>query len=212
MIPLEHCIQRFITYSKRHGFLGTLRRLELSYTRIKDGQNFILFSCDLKNFTPVHVNGLAHVSVERKKDVAELGSQDLFQILHIWNPVIARRQLVERFQRGASLWILKLEGDLVAYGWTLVGKTIEPYFFSLNSNEVHLFDFFVFPAFRGRKINLALMNHILAALASEQKSRALIEAAEWNSAQLSSLKNSQFQQVGRARKGTVFRKAKVKWN
>ena len=151
-------------------------------------------------------------TVERKNNESELSSQDLLQIINVWNPNIARRQLAERFAQGASLWLFKLNDKLAAYGWTIIGRTMERHFMPLGPNDAHLFDYFVFPEYRGRRINPALVNHILTRLVAERRNRAFMEAAEWNTAQLSSLGRTPFHPFGRAWKFNLFRKTLVVWS
>ena len=73
-----------------------------------------------------------------------------------WNPKLAHRNIKERFDKGASLWLIKFEDRLAGYGWTLQGRTIEPHYFPLGQDDVHLFDFHVFPKYRGRGLTLFL--------------------------------------------------------
>ena len=132
----------------------------------------------------------------------QLDTREMRQLVNSSYPPSARRRLSERFARGASLWLFEIDNDLAAYGWTLRGDTIEPHFFPLGSNDVHLFDFFVFPEYRGRRLNPALVNDILSELAIESRyqGRAFIDAADWNTPQLHSLKRMSFHQLGCARK------------
>ena len=204
-------IKRFFHYAKRHGFRATLDRTGLSFKRIRTGNWHVVFYCDLAACKSAALSGLNHARVERKDTGGELDGQDLSQITSIWHPKIARRQLSERFAQGASLWLFKLDARLAAFGWTIVGRTMEPHFIPLGRDDAHLFDYFVFPEYRGQRINPALVNHILASLASERRSRAFIEVAEWNTAQLTSLSRTPFQPVGRAWKGSVFGKTLVIW-
>jgi ribosomal protein S18 acetylase RimI-like enzyme len=128
-----------------------------------------------------------------------------------WNSKLARRNIDQRFDAAAVLWLIKSEGELAGYGWTLQGGTMEPYYFPLGTQDVHLFDFHVFPRYRGRGMNPLLVRHILRRLAAEGLGRAFIEAAEWNRAQLSSLGKTPFRRFGSARKWTALRRTVVFW-
>ena len=77
-------------------------------------------------------------------------SQDLQEMTSFWNPKLAHGTSIERFETGASLWLIKSADKLAGYGWTLQGRTIEPYYFPLGKDDVHLFDFHVFPQYRGQ--------------------------------------------------------------
>jgi GNAT superfamily N-acetyltransferase len=116
-----------------------------------------------------------------------------------------------RFGKGALLWLIKSEDSLAGYGWTLQGHTVEPHYFPLGKGDVHLFDFHVFPKYRGKGLNPFLVTHILRSVSADGGKRAFIEAAEWNKAQLSSLGRTPFRRLGWARKLTIFRHTIVCW-
>jgi ribosomal protein S18 acetylase RimI-like enzyme len=149
------------------------------------------------------------IVIERKRDEAEIGATDLEEFINLWNPQIARREMQARFKTDALLWMIKVDGKLAGYGWTLRGHTMEPHFFLLGLDDVHLFDYYVAPAYRGRGLNPLLVNQVLRQLATEGLGRAFIEVAEWNRAQLSSLRKTPFHRLGRARKLTIGRQTMV---
>ena len=60
-------------------------------------------------------------------------------------------------------------------------------------------------------MNPQLVGYILRSLAVERRGRAFIEAAEWNQAQLASLRRTPFRLLGSARKLTLFRHTMVFW-
>jgi ribosomal protein S18 acetylase RimI-like enzyme len=196
-------ISRLIAYYKRHGFGATLRRFSVAARRTLFAGRSVLFYCDLCALGPA-AQMPSGLRVERHRTQDDLSPQDLQEITSFWNADLARRNLNERFGLGASLWLIRLEGKLAGYGWTLQGRTVEPHYFGLGPDDVHLFDFHVFPQYRGRKINPLLVSYILHALAQECRGRAFIEAAEWNQPQLASLRNTTFRRMGFARKFTIF--------
>ena len=61
-------------------------------------------------------------------------------------------------------------------------------------------------------MNPILVGNILGSLAREAAGRALIEAAEWNHAQLSSLAKTPFRCLGAAKKSTIFGHSVVRWS
>ncbi len=205
-------IRRPFQYAKRHGVRATINRVGTAFHRARIGNWHVLFYCDLAAIQPSAHLELKDARVERKNSGDELSGEDLQQILSAWNPQIARRRLAERFAQGAVLWLCKLDGRLAAYGWTIIGRTMERHFMPLGGNDVHLFDFLVVPEFRGRRINPALVNHILSQLAAEGRSRAFIEAAVWNTAQLASLGRTLFRPLGRAWKCQCFGRTLVMWS
>jgi ribosomal protein S18 acetylase RimI-like enzyme len=204
-------ISRLADYYKRHGFWGTIPRAGLSLKRALFSNRMVLFYCDLAKQTAPPATLPSSLRVERLRTYAELSPQDLQEMTSFWNPKEALRNIRERFDHGASLWLIKSEGRLAGYGWTLRGGTIEPHYYPLAQDDAHLFDFHVFPQYRGQGMNPLLVTHILGALAGECGGRAFIEAAEWNEAQLSSLRKTPFRHMGWARKSPIFHRATVRW-
>jgi ribosomal protein S18 acetylase RimI-like enzyme len=204
-------VERLATYYKRHGLWATVQRFTLEVRRSLFSGHQVVFHCDLADYAS-HQQALPiSLRVERKKDYSELSLQDLHEIVSFWNPTLAQRNIEERLAKEASLWLIKSEGRLAGYGWTSQGRTIAPHYFPLGSYDVHFFDFYVFPQYRGRGINPLLVTHILHSLAADSRGRAFIEAAEWNEAQLSSLAKTPFHRLGWVRMVTVFGRTIVWW-
>jgi ribosomal protein S18 acetylase RimI-like enzyme len=208
---ISSSISRFTVYFKRKGLWATARRVGLAAKRALFSSRMVLFYCDLSAQSSPTADLPSLLKVQRHTNQADLSPHDLQEITSCWNPKLACRNIKERFEHGASLWLIKSEGRLAGYGWTLQGHTVEPHYFRLGPDDVHLFDFHVFPQYRGRGVNPHLVNHILRSLAAECQGRAFIEAAEWNQAQLASLSRTPFHRLGSARKFTIFGRTIVWW-
>lgn len=204
-------ISRFSDFYSRHGLRVTIRRTGLAISRELFSSRMVLFSCDLPTHTTSELVPPQCLGVEKKRSESELSPDDAQQIITFWNPRQARRNMQERFRVGASLWLIRSDDKLAGYGWSLRGKTVEPHYFPLTSSDAHLFDFHVFPQYRGRGFNPYLVGQILPNLAAEGVCRAHIEAAEWNQAQLSSLSKTPFRRIGLARKYTILGRTFVRW-
>jgi len=211
-MSVSSSVSRLTDYFKRNGLRATVRRAGLAAKRGIFSGREVLFYCDLSTLMPSTADLCGSLNVERHKNQTDLSPRDLQEITSFWNPDLARRNVKERFGLGASLWLIKLEDNLAGYGWTLQGSTVEPHYFRLGSDDIHLFDFHVFPQYRGRGVNPSLVTYILGSLAVESHGRAFIEAAEWNHAQLASLRRTPFRRLGSARKLTLLRHTMVFWD
>jgi len=205
-------IRRLVTYYGRHGCRATISRAGVAATRALFANRQVVFSCELREPILASPGMPSALNVERLRDHGEVSPREFCQIVSFWNPSLAHRNIRERFKQGASLWVIKREGQLAGFGWTIQGRTLEPHYFRLGPGDVHLFDFLVFPQYRGQGVNPLLVNSILHRLALECQGRAFIEAAEWNRAQLSSLARTPFRRLGSARKITIFGHTLVCWN
>ena len=198
-------------YWKRHGFRATASRAAQAVNRAIFSNRMVLFYVDLDREIPGPADLPFSIGVEKKEKETEICPADLQEFINFWNPKIARREMTDRLRQGASLWMIKADGHLAGYGWTLRGRTIEPHFFCLGQDDVHLFDYYVAPLYRGRGLNPLLVKHILRNLAAENRGRAFIEVAEWNRAQLFSLGKTPFRRLGCARKLTIGSRTMVWW-
>jgi ribosomal protein S18 acetylase RimI-like enzyme len=210
-MAISTAVSRIADFCGRHGFIATLRRAGVGVKRALFSSRSILFYCELPTLTAPPPDLPGGVEVERKKSTAELSPENFEAITSFWSPKLAQRNMKERFAKGASLWLIKSNSRLAGYGWTLAGRTVEPHYFPLGTGDVHLFDFHVFPQYRGQGMNPLLVCHILSRVACEAASRAFIEAAEWNQPQLSSLSKTPFRCLGQARKLTICGHTVVFW-
>lgn len=204
-------ILRFTSYFERHGLRATLRRAALALRRTLFAGRMAIFYCDLAAHD-FPAPDLPHsLTVETKTSADELSLHDLEQITGFWNPRLAQRNIQERFRLGASLWLIRSEDKLAAFSWTLRGRTITPYYFPLSKDDVQLFDFYVFPAFRGRAMLWFLIMEILSYFKTEHAARVFGDVAEWNQASLSFYKTVPFEPLGWVRKLTVLGHTVVCW-
>jgi ribosomal protein S18 acetylase RimI-like enzyme len=210
-MSISSSVARVTEYFKRNGLRATVRRIALATRRALFSSRMVLFYCDLPTLSSPGEDLASFMKVERHRSQPDLSPRDLQEIISFWNPKLAQRNIKERFEHGASLWLIKSEGRLAGFGWSLQGHTVEPHYFRLRADDVHLFDFHVFPQYRGRGVNPLLVSYILRSLTAECQGRAFIEAAEWNQAQLASLQRTPFRYLGSARKFTPFRRAMVFW-
>jgi hypothetical protein len=211
-MSISSSISRLAVYFNRNGFAATVRRVGLAARRALFSSRMVLFYCDLPTLSSPAADMPNSLRVERHTNRTDLSPGDLHEITSFWNPKLTRRKIKERFELGASLWLIKFEDNLAGYGWTLQGRTVEPHYFPLAADDVQFLDFHVFPKYRGRALDWFLMTHILHRLAAEGRARAFGEAAEWNQPSLSSFAMTPFRRLGWAKKFTFFRRTLVCWD
>src|SRR3990172_241454 len=148
-MSISTSISRLAFYYRRNGFRATVRRFTLAVSRVLFYNRMAVYYCDLSELRSLPADLPSSVTVERKQSETELDPRDLQEIVNFSNPEQAQRHIKERFEQGASLWLIKAEGRLAGYGWTLRGRTMEPYFLRLGPADVPLFAFLVFPPYRG---------------------------------------------------------------
>jgi ribosomal protein S18 acetylase RimI-like enzyme len=210
-MSISSSISRFAGYYGRNGLVATIRRALLAGKRALFAGRMVVLYCDLDVRRLPQVNVPKALRVERLQSLTELSAEHLQAMTSFWNPKLANRNIRERFENGASLWLVECAEQLAGYGWTLQGETIAPYYFPLGPNDVQLFDFYVFPRFRGRAIHWLLTCHILHTLAAEGRSRAFADTGEWNQAQRASFTMTPLRFLGYVRTYNFFGQILNRW-
>jgi hypothetical protein len=204
-------VTRITEYYRRHGIVSTVRRALVQAKRSVFASGMVVFYCDLSEQAgTLKMPGSA--AVERVRTFAELKPEHLQEMTSFWNPKQALRNIEERLGKGATLWLITSGGHLAGYGWTIQGSPIAPYYFPLGSQDVQLFDFYVFPKFRGRAMHWLITTYILRTLAAEGSGRAYADTGEWNEAQLAAFKMTPFRPLGMVRTFTMFGRMFTRWS
>jgi ribosomal protein S18 acetylase RimI-like enzyme len=210
-MSISNFLSRVTAYFGRHGFSATVHRAAVAMKRALLARRMVVFYCDLAKQASSPVRLPSSMKLERLNALASLSTQDLQAMTSFWNPKQAHRNILHQFDQGASLWLIKSGEELAGYGWTLLGRTMEPYYFRLGEDDVQLFDFYVFPKFRGRALHWVLTTHILKTLAAEGRARAFADTAEWNDAQLASFKMTPFRRLGTVSSFSILGRTFVSW-
>jgi len=208
---MSNSILRLTEYYRRHGFENTTRRAILAMKRMLLSSRMVVFYCDLNGQVISDIKIPNQLYVERIQTLRTLRPEYRQEMIECWNPAIAERNIREQFEKGASLWLVRYNEQLAGYGWTMQGKTIGRYYFPIGQNDVQMFDFYIFPRYRGRALHWLLTSHILCTLASEGRSRVYADTGEWNQAQLASFTMTPFRILGIVRMYKIFGRVLTCW-
>jgi GNAT superfamily N-acetyltransferase len=209
-MPIVNGVRRFVSFFRRKGFRSTVARCIEAVRRMSYLGRMVLYRSTLSPECCIPTNN-SGAEIQRVSATTASGA-DLELISRAWSPAIKKRQINERFKAGGELWLVKRNERLAGYGWTIRGRTIDPYYFPLEWDEAHLFDFYVFPEFRGCGLNVCLVSEILAALRAVDTTRAFIECAAWNHSQIRSLTKTAFRKYAEATKLQFFGRPAILWH
>ena len=210
-MSIPNAALRIADYYKRNGVTATLRRAQVALTRSIFAPRMVVLYCDLDERSLPKVKIPDSLKIKRLGALREVSQNQLQQITAFWAPKLANQKILERFDNGATLWLIEFEERLAGYGWTLRGTTIAEYYFPMGPADVQLFDFFVFPEFRGRALHWFLTGYILKTLAVEGGARAYADTHEWNHAQIASFKMTPFRRLGVVRTYQFFGHHLTRW-
>jgi GNAT superfamily N-acetyltransferase len=203
---------RFIRYYKRNGIIGTAHRFLQKIGRLFFPKSDVLFFVDLPGLQNEQFVLPDEFSIDCIKSQAEISKQDLDVLFENIGEKIFIHQIEERFDEGALLWLVKVNGILAGHIWSIQAKTIQPHFLPLTDKDVHLFDDFIFEEFRGRGVNPVLIDYMLGQLKKENMTRTFIETNLTNESEIRSLAKTSFKRFGLARKYHAFGRCFVVWS
>ena len=197
-------------YLRKHGLKKTASRFLTQVKRQILVNREVVFWLDLSTWSPEarSADGYSVVSIERTADIPEAFRALLAQE---YPAELQERDNRRRLGEGATLWCLRRSTEFIGFTWTVPGKTLKPYYFPLTPRDVHIIANFIFPAYRGQRLNSVLMQHVLHALKTAGAQRAYIETAEWNEAELRSLDRSGFIRLGRGSRRARQGRTVVTW-
>ncbi len=198
-------------YLEKHGIKAIVERALLEFKNQLFFNRDIVFRFDLLDKKYEVLSIPEKYVIERMKKRSEIPDKFMKSFKEHQAVELLDNNIRRRFENGAFLWCLIKEGDFIGYIWSIVGKAMKPYYLPLTENDVHMFDNFIFPQYRGRMYNSILMNHVLERLRIEGLQRAYMETAEWNRAECKSLIKNGFVQISFAKKRFRCGKNIVTW-
>jgi CelD/BcsL family acetyltransferase involved in cellulose biosynthesis/GNAT superfamily N-acetyltransferase len=142
----------------------------------------------------------AGISIECCKSDADISQQDRKALLAHLMEKNLRRNIEERFAKGALFWLVKVDGELAGFIWTIRGATVEPYINPLTADDVHLCDNLMFEEFRGRGINKVLLNFVLYEMQKQHCVYVYCETHITNTPEIRTLAKEDFHKRGLAKK------------
>lgn len=203
-MPKSFIVFRLCCYFRKNGIVKTIGRgLQLIWQSIFRKRR-LLFYVDLLKLPDERSNLSEDLTVEYRKSEDEISEEELDALILYRRERIIKHQLKDRFSKRARLWLIKLNGQVAGFVWSVRETTIEPYYFPLTSSDVHLFDNEVFHDYRGRGINSHLVNYVLFTLKEEGMVRAYIETAVRNVREIRSLAKTYFSNYGSATRFRIF--------
>lgn len=172
----------------------------------------ILYYAELNERTNDIQNLPSNVTIEGKITKSEISNEDIQILTSARGKLTIECQLDDRFQKGARLWLLKVDGILVGFIWSLGQTTLQQYFFPLTEKDVYLFDNEILELFRNRSFNSFLINQVLLELKRLGKVRVFIDTHQWNIPEQRSLSKTNFKKLGTIRKIRLFHRNIVIWS
>jgi len=209
---VHRLLTRFINYYNKQGALVTFYRILEHPYRILFKNQAILHYVEMNEVDDSVLNLPNNVVIESRRSYSETLQPDMQKMSNYWHESKTISTTKERFKGGAILWIVKVNGDIAAFVWSIRGKVIHPWFFPLTPHDAYIFDAETFEEYRGHGLYPLLMNYILGKLKLDGVSRVVAEPYEWNTTSIRALEKTHFRKFGKARKFHLFRRNITIWS
>lgn len=213
-MPIKFYYIRLIRYFKKYGLKQSIKRMkEKSYQYIFEKTDFVFYN-DLTLLDIHDLQNLQNITIESITKEKEIKKEDLNSLIEHIGEEIILTQLKERFAKLAVLWMIKVDGKLAGYVWSIGKSTYKcpcPYYFPLCDNDVFLFDGSVLPQYRGRNLYPLLLKHVLYGVKKMGFIRAICDAHEWNVSVIKSFSKAGLKKLGTVRKYSLMGHEFVLW-
>jgi len=200
-----------IHYQKR-GFLRTFRKMcEHPFQVIFKSKRLLIYA-ELNEVNDSVLTLPTNIIIECRTTYNEAVHPDMQRIIDYWDREMMMDKARERFEKGAILWIVKLNDDIAGFVWTIRGKSISPWYLPLTPHDAYVLDAVTFEEYRGRRLYPLIMNYVLGKLKSEGVSRALGELYAWNTPSIRGLERTYYRKFGEARRFHLLNRNITIWS
>ncbi len=192
--------EKAVLYYRKHGLWKSAKQVCI---KIKEGmfpEPDVVYYANLIPLKSRNLPVQNEIRVVERKTADQLTPDEKSTLFDQIGRNLIGPQLAERFGRGASAWFVYYKDQFAGMVWTLVGDTVEPFYYFLTPEDVHVFNNVIFPEYRGQGINPVLIETVLHDLSERGLVRAYIETRVSNLAEQKSLAKTSFQPMGTAQK------------
>jgi predicted acetyltransferase len=208
---LRFYLVRLNEYYRKNGLIDTLKRVGEKLKNSVYGNYEYVFCCDLDKLNPKEHELPPNFSVVLRQSRDDITVTEESALCNYMNREILDYQLKRRLSRGAILWLIKIEGVVAGFMWSIRKKPLSPYYLPLASRDVFLFDGAVFPAYRGRGVYKWFSLAIWCELKKMGYIRVIFDAYAWNKSVLSAFRKIPVEKLGRARRIKLGKQNIVLW-
>lgn len=207
---MNYLLIRGVNYYKKYGLLQSIYKLWIITKRRLFQNASIIYYSSLIDLKPSSQNYL-NLKIEIKKRREDLTEDSYKKLYKYHDERILKHQIKNRFDKGAVLWLAKLNYEIVGFIWTIRRHTLKPFFFPLLDSDAYLFDNEIFKDYRGKGINPVFVNKVLMELRNEGYIRAFIDTRLWNKSEIHSLEKTCFTKLAIVSQVQLLGKNIVNW-
>ena len=196
--------QQYQWYRLKHGLVKLIKLAWVKFWHHYVIRSLYLFSLDLRADDKVIGPCGSEVSLESYLTLESIRPQDFAQLIELKGKAVLLPFLRSFFDRGARLWLAKVEERVVGLRWTLVGGFHGFHCMPIASTEVVLLAVEVFEAYPGRGIYSKMTRELLWELKKQGVSRVYLTVHSRNISMLRAMRKTGIPMIGSVRNFELF--------
>jgi GNAT superfamily N-acetyltransferase len=205
-------VDRIIRFYKKNGLTLLCRQAAVKLWQKVFIKPDVIYFADIAELSTPKCQLMDFCQIVERDAANPINAGEMDALADYIEPHMLRHQVEQRFQVGAKLWLLKKENACIGMVWTLVGRTVEPFYYLIDSQDVHFFNNEIFKPYRGKGFNPPLIEYVLFQMKNKGLVRAYIETNQRNIAEQRSLSKTSFCPVGKAIKLNLGKKNITVWS
>ena len=209
-------LKRIADIVRSEGLIAGIKWLIITLYHRVIPQKQVIWRTDLTETNSEGFSLPENIEIKRFYSIDQMEKEDLKTLIEDGTDLMgsAGRILIrERFEKGAVLWLLKVNGQLGGYRWTINNDHVNPTYVPHTEADVHSIGSELLPAFRGRDLFDLFRISSYITLKNEGFKRYYSETYLWNKRAVKSiLKNSPRKKIGIATRFRIFGKNVVVWH
>lgn len=204
--------EKAVLYYRKNGFWQSVKQLGKKVKESVFAEPDVIYFADLVHLKQAVPPGQDGIRVVERRTANEITAEEREALYAQIGRKLIEPQMKERFDKGVSAWFVYRENQFAGMVWTLVGDTMEPFYYFIAPEDVHVFNNVIFPEYRGKGINPVLIETVLQALGQRGFVRAYIETSVRNLAEQRSLSRTSFRPMGIADKKKKRGRQVTRWS
>jgi hypothetical protein len=200
---------------KSNGFVYASKWLITTLYHRLIPQKQIIWYTDLTEIDSEGFSMPDNVVIQRFYSADQVDKEDLKTLIECGTDLMGSAGSIlvrERFNKGAVLWLLKENGRLAGYRWSIINNHVTPTYFPHTETDVHSIGIEIFPGFRGGDLFRLFHEGTKVVLKKEGSKRFYSETHLWNKRAVKAYSKTNSHKIGIATRFSVFGKNVVIWH
>lgn len=166
--------------------------LKLRLKRMLSEPSHIVLKYESKQTSVKLIGGVGY---SRFSQLSEMPNQDINQVHQLLGEKKAE-QLLRMFQQGSVLWLIKKDGEVIGYWWSIRGERLQQWYIPLSEDDVVFYSAMIMHEWRGYSISPAVLIQIIRERMPEE-SAIYLDVETWNESAIKAWLKAGFIQIGR---------------